>query len=109
MWIIESGAVEEFTDNFENCVLKKKVSHFEEPGYAISWINFLLQKKYTTTAKACKFTVAYELEEPKFAAVFQEDPKEWHKILGLKQLMIENRREYVQKCLSCDRYTHNAI
>ena len=29
MWIIESGAVEEFTDNFENGVLKKKVSHFE--------------------------------------------------------------------------------
>ena len=109
LWLIESGTVEEFTDNYLNCHLRKKIAHFEESGQAVGWINFLTQKKYNTTAKASKFTVSYELEESKFNFVMQENSKDWYKILGLKQTMIENRRQYIQKCLSCDRYTHNAI
>lgn len=27
----------------------------------------------------------------------------------MKQLLIESKKKYVQKCLSCDRYTHNVI
>jgi len=29
--------------------------------------------------------------------------------MEMKQLLIESKKKYVHKCMSCDRYTHNVI
>lgn len=49
------------------------------------------------------------MEYNKFMATLHESPKEWHKLLGIKHLLIESKKKYLQKCLSCDRYSHNVM
>ena len=89
--------------------MRKKIAQYDSGDPAVGWINFLTQFNYATLAKTSNFTVAYELEEFKFKNILVDYPKEWMKLMESKQILIENKKKFVQKCLSCDRYTHNVI
>lgn len=39
----------------------------------------------------------------------REDRGDYFKFMHIKHTMIEKNRKYMPKCISCDRYTHNAI
>ena len=108
LWFLESGVIEEYTDHF-GCELNKKIAHYDQQDSVVGWIRFLTQAKYSTRAKTTKLTVAYELDDHSFQNVLQEFPADRYKFLGLKQLLLEQKKKHLQKCLSCDRYTHNVI
>lgn len=109
LWFIEKGTIEEFTDRFENSDMRKLVTTYDEKEPTVGWINFLTQNCYKTLAKAKLFTIAYELEEGSFLGVLREDVKEYHRFLHMKHTLTQKNRQYINKCISCDRYTHSVV
>ena len=62
LWLIENGDIDEYTNNFQNGQLEKKIVKYASEDSTVGWFNFLTQNKYTTLAKTSKFTIAYELD-----------------------------------------------
>lgn len=89
LWLIESGKVDEYTNNFKDCPLEKKIARYDSSSdSAVGWMNFLTQNKYSTLAKTSEFTVAYELDENKFRSTLSTSTKDWYKFMEMKQLLV---------------------
>jgi hypothetical protein len=69
----------------------------------------LLPGFYKTMTKTTNFTIAHEITERAFMDCLASDIGEYHKYLEMKQRFIEKNKHYENKCISCGRYTHNAI
>lgn len=60
-------------------------------------------------ARTKTFTLSYEIKKEDFYRILKESEIDYNKMQELKQTLIENKREYINKCLSCKRFTHNVM
>lgn len=60
-------------------------------------------------ARAKTFTLSYEIKQEDFYKILKESELDYNKMHELKQTLIEKKREFINKCLSCKRFTHNVM
>lgn len=109
LWFIEQGAVEEYFDRFGESKANKKIAVYDDSERVLGWTNYISTNKYSSLAKTNTFTIAYEIEDDDFTKVIRENPHDYHRLMEMRQKMIEKNRKFLNKCLSCDRYTHNVL
>ena len=59
LWFIESGTVEELTDNFEKASMSKVLSIYNEKEPLVGWLSFFLPGLNRSMAKAKNYTIAH--------------------------------------------------
>ena len=104
--MIEDGTIKEIPcKEFHS----KPLSIYNEENSTIGWINFITDQFYRSLAYSEGISVVYKLERKFFLEAVKKFKNDFLDLCELKEKLIEKKKIFENKCLGCEKLSHNVM